>query len=1042
MRTIPATVLPYLQTQYGSEPIFIVEVAWSRDTSNRIAYSDQKIEDAAYPYPTLVELENFDTSLRIQGASDSQSTTVTLDDTDGSLRSILDIQDIQKCPCWIYQTFKGLPYTERILLFSGEISSPINWDEGSRTLQFTIATKTTETDVAFSMEEGDFPNVPEDALGKVWPLIFGTVCHMQAVQVRSPRKGYLARGEGIHDFTIEQRICQAHYLQCRSVVINSQELDNPEFTRYHPWQCADHTDCTYIPGVGIDCYTVTCDRTEVPGDVYGPHIESEEPEHMTEEVWGPDPDCVEERFNTICELEDLLRDQKAYEHQLITINGGSKFPQGQRVTIDIDGAKFIGVFSGDSFAVLDRLHPDYDTIDLIQCHAVETVYSGQYELVHWNSTWIPTVDLQTWYVPQTYHSAEVCSEAPVWVSVTKDGVESSQQEFEDMPTSTFCWLPAGSEVFLEEESEVLYIVSLIPGTINNVAAYKKQKTTGRELLMTVPTNLYTVYETDYTGYIVTEIGFEKPLSKIDDSWSDDIYVSFTSDVGPNPVDIIAWLITQYTDLTFDATSKAYVRAKLVNYPTNFWVKEKLNVLQLIQDIAYQCRCAIYTREDTLYIVYLSEEPSSVRTFTESNILANTFKLKLSDTNELTTKYSVDWSSTEAGIISTDNVQNKLILKYNANKYGISEVSVPYYTQNTYETILKSATFWLIRGANTWKQVEFDSPLSMLDLDLFDCVTIDVDQFSTTPVKAIITGIQYNNKDNTIHFECTTSIRSGETTPYPFFWPANISATSIFPPPSDDSIAGAGYPFIVTPPVGHILRGGNTVLDDQTHIILSAGDQYPSDTGDVLPTTACRISDQVDIIEPDPVIKALTLAKKAKVAASGSSKTPPVTAVGQPIQYYQCSDCGVDCGAFTNICTWKVTVMSIIPILTRECSGGPCSGGPITCSGIVRSCCYTFSNKDDAEIFRNGQLGSIAEGLVDCGGVMTPSNSGISGVSQPEVKYGSAMNQTEPWGGWVDGKEEDLCGSQISNGGFGPGGSVGSKCTCTDAYLGGRVNYPC
>jgi len=1047
MRTIPATVLPYLQRQYGTEPIFIVEVAWSGDSGNRVAYSDQKISGGDYPCPTLVELSNFDTSLKLQGSNDSQNTSVTLDDTDGSLRTFLDTQDIQKCPCWIYLTFKGLPATERILLFSGEVSSPINWDEGTRTLQFDIVTRSTDTDVAFSMEEGDFPNVPEDAMGKVWPLIFGTVCHMQAVQVRSPRKGYLARGEGIHDFTIEPRICQAHFLQCRSAVINSQEVDNPDFTRYHPWQCSDHTDCTYTQGVGIDCTTITCDRTVTTDLFFGEQVNAEEPEKMTQETWGPDPDCVEERFITICELEDSLEKQKAYEHSTITITGGDKFPQGRAVTIDIEGAKFIGVFSGESFAIVDRKHPEYDTTDLIQCHAVSTIWSGYYELVHWNSTWIPTVDFQTWYVPQVYHHDEVCTETPQWVSVAKDGVESSQEALAEMPTGSFCWLPAGAEVFLEEETEILYIVSLIPGTVNNVAAYKKQETTNRELLMTVPTDLYTVYETDYTGYTVVEIGFDMPLSKIDDTWQDDIYVSFTSDIGPNPIDIIAWLILKYTDLTFDNTSRLYVRNRLTNYPNNFWVKEKLSVLQLIQDIAYQSRCAIYIREGVLYITYLAEEPTSVRTFTESNILANTFKIKLSDTNDLVTKYSVDWSSTEAGVVSTDSVDNRLILKYNANKYGISESSTSYYTQNTYSTILKSATFWMIRSANTWKQVEFDAPLTMLDLDLFDCVTLSVAQLSSTPIKAIITGIQYNNKENFIHFECQTSIRSGETTPYKFFWPADIAAGSLFPPTSDEADAGAGYPFVVTPPVGHILRGGNVVLDDQTHIILSAGDQYPSDSGDTLPTAACRISDVMDIVEPDPVVDALELAKKAIASASGSSRTPPPAVVGAPIQYTSCSDCGVSCDHFTNICTWKVTVMSVISYYERPCSGGPCDGGPISCAGVIRGCCYTFNNKEDAEIFRSGNLGDIINGLVECDDprgpsypkILTPSNIGTISVSQLEVKYGKNMNQTEPYGGWDVSKEDDLCGSQAGGIGFGPGGSVGNNCTCTGM---GMINEPC
>ena len=102
MRTIPSGALTYLQKQYGTEPLFIIEVAWSGNTATRIAYADQKINGADYPHPTLLSIANFDTSLQLKGASDSQNTTITLDDVDGHLRELLNTQDIQKASCWVY----------------------------------------------------------------------------------------------------------------------------------------------------------------------------------------------------------------------------------------------------------------------------------------------------------------------------------------------------------------------------------------------------------------------------------------------------------------------------------------------------------------------------------------------------------------------------------------------------------------------------------------------------------------------------------------------------------------------------------------------------------------------------------------------------------------------------------------------------------------------------------------------------------------------------------------------------------------------------
>jgi hypothetical protein len=1087
MRSIPLEVATKLAQQYGSEPIFVLEVAWTRDKTHRTAYADQKINGMEYPYPSIIRLDNFETVITVTGAGDSQSTSVQLDDVNGQLKELLNNHDIQKCPCWIYITFKGLPYSQKVLLFQGEITTPITWNEGDRTLSFNIDTQTVNTDVAFSMEEGDFPSIPTTALGKVWPLAFGTVCNMKAVQMRSPRVGFLAGGEGIHDFTLEARICQAHYLQCKSVIIgtkvvpNRYYLDSSGSPAQHVGWCMpgychytlvnnDNQESGYWFGdqfvrVGPSARQIrNADNAIIIKEAMENNAEtignmqtglvtyinplewklqdvplSDRSKNLTAvmEMWGVDLDCVEDRFIQICELEDLLEKQKEYEHKTLTIRGGGAFPQHTNVTIDINGAKFKGSFSGETFIINDRQHPDVATVAQIECHAIETTTDGNYELQHWNSTWTNSLDKQSWFVPPEYHSQEVCTAEPVWVSKVVDGPTASQKALDDMPTSTFAWLPAGSEVYLEGETEILFIVSLIPGTVNSVSAYKRQETTGRELLMTVPTDLYTIYETDYTGYNVIEIGFEKALSKVDTNWSDDIYVSFTSDVGPNPVDIIDWLLTKYTTLTFDPVTKAAVKAQLTNYPANFVVKDKLKVMQLIYDIAYQSRCAVYVRDETLYIVYLAAEPTSIRTLTQSDILSNTLNVFLTNTDDLRTKYVANWKESEARVISTDNVDNSIILKYNVSKYGIEEEVIDYYTQNTYSTILKSATFWLIRLANNWKSVSFDTPIKHLDLDLFDCVTLNISQLSSSPVKCIITSIQYDNAENIIHFECLTPIRSGETTTYPYFWPAALDQATIFPPTYDELVAGAGYTFTVTPPIGHILLGGSTYLDDQAHITLSSGDLYPSDIGDVFPTIDCKSSSVMDIVEPDPVIEALDLAKKAHASSKSVSASSPK---GEPTGEVTpaCTECGVDCSKFQTQCTWRVDTYEVNrPELVKVCDQTffGCAPGTVgyCCKGEWKSCCYTFGSRAAAESFRAARLAEIAAGKVTCSDGSELNYSPMLSVSNVNVHYGKYMNTTEPWGGWYPDKETALCGNQVYIGGLGTDGDLGHECTCRELW---------
>jgi len=934
MRQVTPQTLNLLQKNLGTEPILLIEIEWIKD-GQKIMYSDQKINNADYPYPTIIQVSGFDTALMVKGSSDAQSIKVTLDDVDGDIKKIFNECDIHKRLVWVYQVYESLTLDHKFLLFQGEICSPIIWGEGDRTLSFDILTRVEDTEVAFSMEEGDFPSIPEEALGKTWPLIFGQVCNMKAIQIRAPRRGYLQHGEGIHDFTLEPRICQARYIQCPSVPAGETSTVSQE------------TDGAYAIQSSYE-YT-------------------------------PDLECVAQRHQEICNLLWRQEQEISYEHTELNIRGGENFPQGEYITLDIDSAKFRGTFNGTYFTVRDREHPKYTEWEHETCKAVQ---DHAYGIVQTEAgfNWEETASKTAWVRNEPHETTESCNQPGMWKQGPVGGPSESWKAYEDMESAGFVWIPAGSEVYVEEEGELLYIVSLIPGTIDNVAAYRKQAS-GRSLLMEVPTDYYTVYETNYVGYTVVEIGMDKKLSQHDSDWGDDIYISFTSDVGPNPVNVIEWLVDKYTSLTKDATSFTYVESKMTKYPTNFWIKERMNVLELIRDIARQTRCAAYIRNNVIYLKYLSEEPSSVRTLTESDIIANTFQIKLTETEDLVTKHVVDWQKTEAGIEEDDDVKLKIILKHNISKYGLHSESCKYYTQNTYDTILKSATFWMIRQANSWKLVEFDVPLKHLDLDIFDCITLDVAEFSSNPIKVVIENITYSPDNNAIHFECWTPVLAGTDEVYYWAWPAEQAAISIFPLAGEEMWAGAGYEFEVTPPVGHILRGGYQDAGDGMQLIMTAGDRHPSDVDDTIPSIYCEISDFMELEEEDPAFKALEIAqsvrqtqqeqqmsKDAPVSGSDKDKKKERTACGQP--------------EYGSGCVYEVIVWYITPDLVTSgkilggCRGGPCNRGICgnPCTGSVSSFCHTFGAPFTALMFymqKKTEIQALRDNCGYCTGKTSP-----------------------------------------------------------------------
>lgn len=979
MRDVPADVLASLQKSHGTEPVLIIEIQWV-DNGPSVMYSDQKLSGGEYPYPTIIQVSNFDVAMLVGGSGDSQQISITLDDVDGALKTMLDANDIHKRPVWVYQGFKGLTINHKFLLFKGELSSPIVWSEGHRTLTFDVLTPQEEAEVGFSMEEGDFLSIPNEALGVVWPLVFGEVCNMKVPQIRAPRRGILTSGEGVHDFTLINRICQARRLQCP------------------------------VQYTGLQTTIQSGTVVKMP-------------------TYQPDYSCIDDRWATVCQLEYLLDQQLSYEHTEIQIQGGNNFPQGETVTLNIGGVTFIGTFAGETFHVIERIHPEFASTTLFACREIPERHRGLMVVSYFTTdeegeakfgskdpNW-QLSNAQTVYAPNP-NSPDLgqCIEADaILMPGMAGGPSASQKALDDMPVSSFFWLPPGSEAFLEDEAEIMHIISLLPGTVNHVAAYKTQLS-GRKLLLEVPTDYYTIYETDYDGYTVVELGMDMKLSLRDSTWTDDLYVSYTSDVGPNPVDIIQWLVEKYTTLTTDSASFTAVRTSMVNYPTNFALKTRRNVLTLVQDIAYQTRCAVYIRNGVIFIKYLAVEPTSVRTITASDILTQSFEVSLTPSEDLITKSVISWEETGAGVVDDDKIEKVIMLKHNIPKYGVQEETYDYFTQNTYSTILKSATFWLIRQSHTWKYIEFDTTIQHLDLDLFDCITLNLSQFSSTPVKCILTDIQFNSQNNTIHFKAWTPIRAGTAEPYQLAWTADLPVTTVWPLDGETRWADPGYDFNITPPLGHILSGGDTT-ELENFVPQTSGDRHPSDSGDTLPGVACKVSsfeeDNLDVSGEPPVFEALNLAKRNRqegLKTGGFSKKSKEETGGgggtkeEEEEKEERDGCGGSQGGAG--CVYEVNVTRVLPtaVSTGAISQDGCNGAPCNCSQPGLACigdlsvmCQAFSTRGQADQYLHSvqaEILSLQSCGYQCGVLAVYTVSGVKAI--PDTSPPSVYN-SRSWG---------------------------------------------
>ena len=380
----------------------------------------------------------------------------------------------------------------------------------------------------------------------------------------------------------------------------------------------------------------------------------------------------------------------------------------------------------------------------------------------------------------------------------------------------------GTVMYLWGEFQDVYVANIMPSTVRAIHAYRSVD--GLRQLSPIPTSYYNKDQNDdYGRFTVTSITLRKPLSEYKDiDWEDGIYVSLTSSVGPNPMDVITWVLQQFSNLTLSGASYSSLHSKLANYPTNFALLSPVDALTLCKDIAYQSRCALWLKRDVVTMVYLPELAASTYTFTESNVRFGTIECAYSDSDFVTTKYTATWMYDYA-----KSEKYKTILRYNVSRFNEQSEEVNYYALTDRGLVEKTATFWLIRKSNMWKLAKFSAPLDAINVEPFDTVTLNFagNYFSNGATYGVVQSANYNPTSRSMTLEVWLPIRAGEMTPYVFAWPAALSAATTYPLAADIQAGRAGDPFGDNTPTGI----------DYDPFSVNPTNIRPKDYGDITPT---------------------------------------------------------------------------------------------------------------------------------------------------------------------------------------------------------------
>ena len=807
MRNISANGLAKLAQKFGTEPICIIEISWVNGSTAH--YADRDV--LGIP-GRIIDLGALDNVTNISGSGGSQELAVTLDDTDGSLKAIFDSHDIHKRLAKVYQYFSGLDLADKFLLFTGTISSPITWNERDRTVKFSIISRLETSEVGFSAEEGMFEFLPADLVGKVWPMVFGTVQNMPTLQVGQAVSGTTLNGIGI--------LAGVDYLFAQQQSIEATDFYASLAMAYVQYNWLNLLNQCAIDPVDGPSYLSQLNDL-------GAQIANSVAAFNRQQA------CAATKHRM--EVSRILATSNGGDS--IQVLGGEDFPQNQTITLNISGGYFTGVFHGDMFVVWERDHPDLQA-------AAAANFAFQMANIRECQ---PTPQFQKYDFEYEGPENGMCFNWGLHGFI----VTTPTPPQYNPPIPSAFWADAGSKVYIAGQEPLTYIVSTTPGTVLSVKAYKSWN--GGQTLMEVPGNYYRVVSQNYGLITAVQVVLNQPLSAvfnngvgIFEGWGDDLYVTFQSTIGPNIVDIIKYLITNHSDLTWDDTSFNYCQSKLAQFPANFAVLDRKDILQLLQDIAFQSRCAIWLDDDVFKMQYLPEVPAIVDTITASDIDSeNGIEVSLTPTENLVTKMQVSWRLSLAAFASTSDPEMIIILRHNIKKYGLTAQTYDWYIFNQPDIIYKMATFWLMRNSITWKTVKFQTYLSKLNLEVFDAVTLDLPQVATNPVTAMITKASYNSMDRAVDIECALPVEAGSMVANPFYWPA--ASTERWPPQADidnGDVGGGIYRHVVgNLPIGDTtkfnLPGEQVVIVGGVNVVFREnsdwGDRSPSDSGFVAQT---------------------------------------------------------------------------------------------------------------------------------------------------------------------------------------------------------------
>lgn len=787
MRQISGASLAEITKTSGVEPVIAVRIYWSGGVTT---YCDQKFADEGL-VGKLLSISGIEDVVDINQAATSVALTILLDDSDGSIKNIYDYIDIHKTYVQVMQWFKGIPFSDAFIIFEGEISSPIKWSEGARTLEFQVVTKLESTEVGFSAEEGQFSFLPVSLVGKSWPIIFGTVAGSKLLSITEPASCILASGFGV----VDEDVWNAELNDLRKAI---KDADTNARDAYQ---------------LGVVNAFLAGEFKNFDDSFPDDTDQATQYDNAAQNYFKQANDYAEQRIKLQIELQTKNAEfeaQKDLEFRVLPITA-TNLPTGLPLTVEIANYTANAVVIGSQI-ILTGLTEKRD----VNQRTGTNDYTFGSQLSTYNRT------------------------------------DRGQK---------FVWIDGGTQIKVFGLPKY-YIASVGAITVLNVWAKSKY---GRAV---VPRNWYTVNYIQYGTLLATQIVFPTPITSYPGEWQDsDIEIDAVSALSSNTVDIMTWAIQNFSTLAIDTDSFADVRAKVDPFRANFVLTNRKDVVTFLKEVAFQSRCAIWINDRKFFLRFLPEELNPVESINDNDVEVDSIVVTATDTERLVTKFTALWRANQ-----NQAEDNKIIYRYNLQKYGMVEEEYSFYIYNQYEPVSVAAQFWMIRKANTWKRITCKVLLHKLRIETFDVVQFDFSEnlVAVEPVNGIVERATFDPDEDSITLEAWLPVRLGEMRKYNFAFPYTVQ--DIYPQTSDPNII-TGNPYeaslgILAPPIS---------FPPYTQFTFNKGTPYTQGRGEVIADSAyVQPANVITALDP----RAVSTARPAGINAFNNEKKYTVNPIAE------------------------------------------------------------------------------------------------------------------------------------------------------------------